>query len=302
MIDFIGDIHGHADELMRLLDELGYKKVKDAYSHPERTAVFVGDYIDRGPKIRETLRIVRTMVDTGSAIALMGNHEYNAICYNWLDDTGHFLREHSPKNMHQHKKTLEQFDGAEDEYKEYLSWFMSLPLFCEQEGFNAAHACWDIASIESLKKRLINGKLSAELLLEANDKSTTLYQSIENVLKGKELTVENWEGKADKDGHKRPEIRIKWWLSPIGRTYKDLCFPHSDEVPDKLAPANNDPYYDLQQKPVFFGHYWLTGNVATQADNVCCLDYSVAKGGKLAAYRWIGENRLVNSGFHVVSI
>lgn len=55
--DIIGDIHGHADELIRLLDKLGYKKSNGYYRHPvtERKAIFVGDFIDRGPKIRETL-------------------------------------------------------------------------------------------------------------------------------------------------------------------------------------------------------------------------------------------------------
>ena len=49
MIDFIGDIHGHADKLEWLLSKMGYDKKNDTYSHPERTVIFVGDYIDRGP-------------------------------------------------------------------------------------------------------------------------------------------------------------------------------------------------------------------------------------------------------------
>ena len=75
MIDFIGDIHGHADVLEQLLTKLGYSKCNGAYSHPTRKVLFVGDYVDRGPKIRETLQIVRGMVESGNAIALMGNHE-----------------------------------------------------------------------------------------------------------------------------------------------------------------------------------------------------------------------------------
>ena len=78
MIDLIGDIHGHADKLEELLLKLGYAKNNGAYSHPHRKVLFVGDYIDRGPKIRETLEIVKSMVDSENAIALMGNHEYNA--------------------------------------------------------------------------------------------------------------------------------------------------------------------------------------------------------------------------------
>ena len=62
MIDLIGDVHGYADELEELLTKLGYSKKDNYYSHPERKALFVGDYIDRGPKIRETLEIVKKMV------------------------------------------------------------------------------------------------------------------------------------------------------------------------------------------------------------------------------------------------
>ena len=61
--DIIGDIHGYADELCDLLARLGYHERNGIYQHPERRVVFVGDFIDRGPKIRKTLQIVRAMVD-----------------------------------------------------------------------------------------------------------------------------------------------------------------------------------------------------------------------------------------------
>jgi hypothetical protein len=51
-------------------------------------------------------------------------------------------------------------------------------------------------------------------------------------------------------------------------------------------------------KPVFIGHYWLSASKPEiLADNVACLDYSVAKGGFLCAYRWQGEQRLSNDHF-----
>jgi len=81
--DIIGDIHGYADELVQLLKKMDYVKENGFYRHPEldRKAIFVGDFIDRGPKIRETLSIVKAMVKNDAAQALMGNHEYNALCY-----------------------------------------------------------------------------------------------------------------------------------------------------------------------------------------------------------------------------
>lgn len=84
--DIIGDVHGCGDELESLLATLGYAAEErragvelDAgpvYRHPEgRQAVFVGDLVDRGPRVLDTLRIVRNMVESGSGWCVMGNHE-----------------------------------------------------------------------------------------------------------------------------------------------------------------------------------------------------------------------------------
>jgi protein phosphatase len=84
--DIIGDVHGCATELEALLATLGYEVVErrpghalDAgptYRHPDgRIAVFLGDLVDRGPRVLDTLRIVANMAATGSALSVMGNHE-----------------------------------------------------------------------------------------------------------------------------------------------------------------------------------------------------------------------------------
>ena len=69
MYDIIGDIHGHAAELKLLLEKLGYRNDAGSYSHPARRVLFCGDFIDRGPEIMETLRLVRQMCDSGAAQA-----------------------------------------------------------------------------------------------------------------------------------------------------------------------------------------------------------------------------------------
>ena len=79
--DIIGDIHGHSEKLTSLLKQLGYRHHLGAWRHPERSAIFVGDFIDRGPGQLETIRIVREMLDAGTALAVMGNHEFNAIAW-----------------------------------------------------------------------------------------------------------------------------------------------------------------------------------------------------------------------------
>jgi hypothetical protein len=74
-----------------------------------------------------------------------------------------------------------------------------------------------------------------------------------------------------------------------------LDIPISDEILKTLGSG-----YPINEKPIFFGHYWLRGEPKIQADNVCCLDYSVAKGGNLVAYRFDGEQKLNNNKFVIV--
>jgi hypothetical protein len=77
--DVIGDVHGHADALRRLLVTLGYTESQGIFQHDTRKAIFVGDFVDRGPQQREVLRIARNMCEGGAANAVLGNHELNAI-------------------------------------------------------------------------------------------------------------------------------------------------------------------------------------------------------------------------------
>jgi len=59
-----------------------------------------------------------------------------------------------------------------------------------------------------------------------------------------------------------------------------------------FSDLKSTDYYQRQEKNVFFGHYWLKGEPSLYKENICCLDYSVAKGGKLVAYRHGGANKL----------
>src|SRR3954447_13531158 len=125
MYDLIGDIHGHADELVQLLETLGYQKKLGAYRHPERKVIFLGDFIDRGPKIRQVLEMVRPMIEEGNALSVMGNHELNALAYHTDDpeSPGEFLRPHTDQNTHQHRQTIEQLKPQE--LRSYLDWFLT---------------------------------------------------------------------------------------------------------------------------------------------------------------------------------
>lgn len=131
--NIIGDIHGCCDELEALLEKLGYVKegqggeiaclssptpptaptLWDAptYYHPQgRKAVFLGDLIDRGPRILDTVKLVRNMVVAGTAICVPGNHENK------------FLRKLRGKNVkinHGLEKTLAEIEALPAEWREH---------------------------------------------------------------------------------------------------------------------------------------------------------------------------------------
>ena len=74
--DIIGDVHGCFDELVALLEKLGYEVDGVRVTSPEgRKVAFLGDLVDRGPKIPEVLELVMGMVEAGTALCVPGNHD-----------------------------------------------------------------------------------------------------------------------------------------------------------------------------------------------------------------------------------
>ncbi len=301
MYDLIGDIHGHSDHLEQLLCKLGYQRSQGVYRHPERQVIFLGDFIDRGPKIRQVLETVRPMIDEGAALAVMGNHELNALAYHTEKpgSPGEFLRPHTPKNEKQIWQTVTQLNPGE--LREALEWFRTLPLWLDLPGLRAVHACWCEPAISVVAPELERHQgITPEFLHSACGEGGKLFAPVETVLKGKEVPLPVGVSFQDRDGHARTRTRIRWYLSPKGHSYRSYAL--TDEIasdrPLESAVADAAEPYPSDAKPVFFGHYWLAPNRPQPlARNVACLDYSVAKGGFLCAYRWNGEQELDRNNF-----
>ncbi|MET8033226.1 polynucleotide kinase-phosphatase [Streptomyces sp. NPDC005345] len=110
--DIVGDIHGCAAELETLLGKLGY--VDGA--HPEgRTAVFVGDLVDRGPDTPGVLRRVMSMVGSGDALCVPGNHE---------NKLGRYLKGRKVQHTHGLAETIEQLDAQSDAFRSSVREFV----------------------------------------------------------------------------------------------------------------------------------------------------------------------------------
>lgn len=296
--DLIGDIHGHFKELIQLVSKLGYKLKDGKFSHPlNRKIIFVGDYIDRGKEQKRVLMFVKKLVDDNCAIALMGNHEFNAICYaTSINDE--FIRPHDQKNTKQHQAFLDEYPFNSTEYLETIEWFKTLPLFFEDEGIKVIHAAWIDSEVEKIKPFLNeNNTINDSLLLGFHEKDW-VYDCIETLLKGVETELPNNFTWLDKDGNERNTMRLNWFKHydyPI--TYKEaaLSIPEYVSLPDEEIADFSEPY--LLEEVVFFGHYWMTGKPCIQTEKACCLDFSVAKNGVLSAYSWNGERTLSNDNF-----
>ncbi|MFH8683151.1 polynucleotide kinase-phosphatase [Streptomyces lydicus] len=120
--DIIGDIHGCRSELETLLGRLGYGLVRDALGrsvdavHPEgRTAVFVGDLVDRGPDSPGVLRLVMGMVGAGHALCVPGNHE---------NKLGRYLKGRKVQPTHGLAETIEQLDQEDEAFRAEVGAFI----------------------------------------------------------------------------------------------------------------------------------------------------------------------------------
>jgi hypothetical protein len=297
--DVIGDIHGHGDHLRRLLDLLGYREVDGVHRHPERRAVFLGDLIDRGPDQLEVLEIVRAMVEAGTAKIVMGNHEFNAIAYATPHPERGWCRRHTPKNFHQHEKFLRAVGWHFTPlHREWIDWFRTMPLWLDLDGLRIVHACWDQPSIDGLGSPY----LTDELIQQSEHEP--LGAAIERILKGPEIDLEGVTF-ADKDGHERGRARFRWW-DPDATTLAEAAdIPHDaksvdgSQLPHRVIDRSKYPG-PTSKTPVLFGHYWRSGEPVLDNELFACLDWSVAKGGRLVAYQWSGEPELDED--HLVSV
>ena len=120
--DIIGDIHGCFDELVALLKELGYEistqpDGETVVKPPQgRKAIFVGDFVDRGPKVAEVLRLVMEMQKTGAAICVPGNHDIKLV---------RALQGKNVNPTHGLAESLSQLEKESTEFKAEITEFLN---------------------------------------------------------------------------------------------------------------------------------------------------------------------------------
>jgi protein phosphatase len=134
--DLIGDVHGCGDELDELLAALGYVAGEDGVPRhlQGRKAVFLGDLVDRGPRVAHVLETAMAMVEAGSALAVPGNHDVKLV---------RALRGRNVQVRHGLQTTLDDLAARTPEFRDRVARFLDgLPSHYVLDGgaLVAAHA------------------------------------------------------------------------------------------------------------------------------------------------------------------
>lgn len=292
--DIVGDVHGQAGALARLLDKLGYD---DWGHHPEkRRAVFVGDLNDKGPDSFAVTARVKAWVEAGRAHAVLGNHELNAVAWNVPAPGGGWLRAHSNANRRQHASHLAQARRDPWTYREHLAFYRRLPTHLDADGFGGdfrvVHACWHAESVAVLESEL-DGPLSDADMARLYAADDPLSEARRLALNAPEVPLPKSLHYRDAQGKLRRRARMKWW-APDGASLAELClFSGGAEPPkrDLKALRLRQPKRRIRYTggvPVFFGHYHLRAKPKLTSARAICTDFGAGSGRWLAAYRWSG--------------
>lgn len=304
--DVIGDIHGQADKLQELLKRMGYVRSGSGYRAPQgRQAVFLGDLIDRGPDQRRVLSIVRSMVDSGSARCILGNHEFNAIGY-LTDNPGNPGEAYRPnrigtpkalKNRAQHAEFLAQVGEGSGEHQDWVRWFRTLPVCLDLGGVRVVHGGWDDDSVAALQAAgWVDGvALDDALLRLAYDEKGAVGKARKRLTCGLELALPDGRFIRSKEGQEHKDVRVADWRHEATEFRQVALVPAGQEQQlDGMDWPAGLELRPIEGSPILIGHHWFQGVPKVESPKLACLDWSAATSGPLVAYRWDGEDALDN--------
>ena len=280
--DIIGDVHAQGTRLELLLRNMGYTGAY--FKHPDgRRPIFIGDLIDRGTEHAKTFDIVRR---TGATV-IMGNHEFNALCFGTEGRKGP-IRRHTYENIRQHETFLAEYPYRSEAYEEVLRWFSTFPVYKDLGGIRLIHACWNDKAIAACAPFLKKSGLFRAAALHAYDqkKPSSFHRAVNILLKGPELKLPSGVTYPDAQGIPRTKTRLYWWKED---GVENNFFQHKELVGMLLSTENLNKAHDLKlkfnyhaQPIVFFGHYNLATEPELGAERAVCVNFK----NRLVAYRW----------------
>lgn len=141
----ISDIHGCIKQFYELLNVVNYIPGEDKL-------ILLGDYVDRGPNNKETVKLVKDLVNDYNVIALRGNHDQRLVDLIRTDDEAvrNKFIEHGGKQTIQSyccevtNINSNDIDQAryyiKKNYLEHILFLQSLPLYYEDSDHIYVHA------------------------------------------------------------------------------------------------------------------------------------------------------------------
>jgi hypothetical protein len=258
-LDIVGDIHGEYDALCQLLAQLGY----DATGvHPQgRTLVFVGDFCDRGPNSPAVLVLVQSLVQSGRAAAVLGNHEINLLREDAKDGSGWFF---DARMARDHDKYAPFNRPTPEQRREIVAFLSALPVGLERPDLRVIHAAWQDAQIEAARCLPLGSVRNEydqwEQAAAQHARETALEQRMAQEL-------EQWEHGLENKQHQPPFLHAhaeyeanKQMLNPLkvltsGVELKGTVPFYSS---GKWRFAERKTWWDeyTDPTPVVVGHYW----------------------------------------------
>ena len=292
--DIIPDLHGDAGRLEATMRMLGYGRRGGIWRAPAgRQAAFLGDFIDAGSDNRAVIAAVRAMIHAGEAVAIMGNHEINAIHYHseGLNSRGipdGFMRAHDARNTRQAATFLAEFPVGSPQAADAIAFFKELPVFLDLGGLRLGHAGWSESAVAVIRARRPDGLLRDDdhQAIALEDMTDPFVAAVLRMTKGPEIALPVGRTFIDHKGDFRRNIRMRWW-APEAVTWREISVsvPDPSELPDGPCDAP-DIVIDPGTVPVAFGHYKRRGTqISIDAPQAFCLDYPDI----VPAYRWDGE-------------
>lgn len=258
-LDIVGDIHGEFGALLQLLAHLGYDR---RGNHPDnRSLVFVGDFCDRGPDSPAVLNLAQNLVQSGRAVAVLGNHEINLLREDAKDGSGWFF---DARMARDHEKYAPFARPTSHQRREIVAFLSNLPIALERPDLRVIHAAWQEPQIDAARK-LPLGSVRSEYDKWEEEGEREARQSALEARMAKEL--EQWEHGLESTLHQPPFLHAhaefefkKQMINPLKVLTSGVETKGTKPffAGGKWRFVERMPWWDAYKDdvPVVVGHYW----------------------------------------------
>lgn len=185
--------------------------------------------MDIGSSQVETITSAHSIIDSADALAVMDNHELNALAWFLPDPQNlgehlwpHFSKPWGKESRHQHAAFLAEVVSKPSLHAEIIDWFFTLPLWLELPEIRVVHACWHPKHIAYLRSAIgESGLLTPERMPEVTPPvkekiplaqgELSLRLCVETLTKGPEIALPPGANFLDKYGIEGKHMRLRWW-------------------------------------------------------------------------------------------